>query len=174
MTAAASKERADIKFVNDYTKVQVSKIDKLTKKELAGAKLCIFDKDGKTVVKWTSGKEPHMIERLNPGTYTLHEELAPDGYQAAEDLKFTVKETGEIQKVTMVDAPKDNKKSSSGGRKSSSPSKGSKTRKSSRAPGTGDTANIYFWILLLALSSIMFGAVWYMKKKMEKDTNQKK
>ena len=173
MTAAASKERADIKFVNDYTKVQVSKIDKLTKKELAGAKLCIFDKDGKTVVKWTSGKEPHMIERLNPGTYTLHEELAPDGYQAAEDLKFTVKETGEIQKVTMVDAPKDNKKSS-GGRKSSSSSKGSKTRKSSRAPGTGDTTNIYFWILLLVLASIMSGAVWYMKKKMEKDTNQKK
>ena len=106
MTAAASKERADIKFVNDYTKVQVSKIDKSTKKELAGAKLCIFDKDGKTVEKWTSGKEPHMIERLNPGTYTLHEELAPDGYEAAEDLKFTVKETGEIQKVTMVDVRK--------------------------------------------------------------------
>ena len=169
MTASASKERADIKFVNDYTKVQVSKIDKLTKKELAGAKLCIFDKDGKTVQKWTSGKEPHMIERLQPGTYTLHEILAPNGYETAKDVKFTVRETGKLQKVTMVDAPKSKKKHSSGGS-----SKGGKTRRSSKTPGTGDTANIFVWILLLVLSSVMSGAVWYMKKKMEKDANQRR
>jgi uncharacterized surface anchored protein len=121
------------------------------------------------VEKWTSGKEPHMIERLKPGTYTLHEELAPNGYEVAKDVKFIVKETGDLQKVTMVDAPKSSKKHSSGGS-----SKGGKTWKSRKTPGTGDTTNIYFWLLLLVLSSIMLGAVWYMKKKMEKDTNQRR
>jgi hypothetical protein len=53
-------------------------------------------------------------------------------------------------------------------------SKGGKTWKSRKTPGTGDTTNIYFWLLLLVLSSIMLGTVWYMKKKMEKDTNQRR
>jgi uncharacterized surface anchored protein len=110
-----------------------------------------------------------MIERLQPGTYTLHEILAPNGYETAKDVKFTVRETGKLQKVTMVDAPKSKKKHSSGGS-----SKGGKTRRSRKTPGTGDTANIFVWILLLVLSSVMSGAVWYMKKKMEKDANQRR
>ncbi|MDO4408819.1 MAG: prealbumin-like fold domain-containing protein [Eubacteriales bacterium] len=144
-------------------------MDESTKKELPGAKLCVFDKDGKTVEKWTSGKEPHLIERLIPGTYTLHEEVAPDGYEAAKDVKFTVRETGEIQKVIMVDVRKGNKKPSDDS------SKGGKTRKSHRSsPGTGDTTDIFFWIILLVLAGILSGAVWYMKKKMKKDTDQRK
>ena len=119
--------------------------------------------------KWTSGKEPHLIERLKPGTYTLHEEVAPDGYEAAKDVKFTVRETGELQKVIMVDVRKGNKKPSD------DTSKGGKTRKSHRSsPGTGDTTDIFFWIILLVLAGILSGAVWYMKKKMKKDTDQRK
>ena len=161
LTAAASKKRADIRFVNDVTRVQISKIDISTNKELPGAKLSIIDKDGKTVESWISGKEPHMIEKLRPGVYTLHEVTAPDGYEVAKDVKFTVKETGEIQKVTMADAPKETRKHTT------------TTRRSSRSPRTGDTSNIFVWILLLALGSIMFGATWRIKKKTEKDTNQR-
>ena len=40
------------------------------------------------------------------GEYTLREETAPDGYLVAEDVKFTVKDTGEIQKVVMKDEVK--------------------------------------------------------------------
>ena len=40
------------------------------------------------------------------GKYTLREETAPDGYLVAEDVKFTVKDTGEIQKVVMKDEAK--------------------------------------------------------------------
>lgn len=148
----------------------------VTKKELPGAKLKIFDKDGKTVESWTSGKEPHMIERLAPGTYTLREVTAPNGYEVAEDAKFTVKETGEIQKVSMVDAPKESKKSSGGG-SSSSGSKGgsgsSTTRSNYVNPQTGDTTNVIVWIILLLLGGIMFGAFWYAKKEMDKDKHSK-
>ena len=35
-----------------------------------------------------------MVEKLPVGEYTLREEQAPDGYLIAEDVKFTVKDTG--------------------------------------------------------------------------------
>lgn len=47
----------------------------------------------------------HRIERLKPGEYTLTETAAPAGYLLSEEVRFTVQETGEIQKVTMYDAP---------------------------------------------------------------------
>ena len=44
-----------------------------------------------------------MIERLPVGKYTLREESAPYGYKVASDVTFEVKETAEIQKVSMKD-----------------------------------------------------------------------
>lgn len=44
-----------------------------------------------------------MIERLPVGKYTLREESAPYGYKVAKDVIFEVKETAEIQKVSMKD-----------------------------------------------------------------------
>ena len=158
-----------------YTKVQISKTDMVTKKELPGAKLTVFDSNNETVAKWTSGKEPHMIERLKPGTYTLREETAPNGYEVAEDVKFTVKETGEIQKVTMVDAPKETKKTNtSGGGGSSTPKGGistpsTSTQKPFSNPLTGDTTNIILWIVLLVTGGIFAGSFWYAKKQLEKE-----
>lgn len=156
-----------------YTKVQISKTDMVTKEEIPGAKLTVFDKDGKKVTSWTSTKEPHMIERLAPGQYTLREELAPDGYLRAEDVKFTVKETGEIQKVAMVDAPKGTKKTTtSGGSGGSNTPKGTTstgTRLSFSNPETGDTTNIILWIVLLVTGGIFAGSFWYAKKQMEKE-----
>lgn len=55
---------------------------------------------------WTSEEKPHYIKMLPIGEYTLREETAPDGYLVAEDVKFTVKDTGEIQKVVMKDEAK--------------------------------------------------------------------
>ena len=45
--------------------------------------------------------------KLKTGKYTLTEITAPDGYEVAEKVEFEVKNTGEIQKVTMYDKPKD-------------------------------------------------------------------
>ncbi len=90
---------------NEHTKVEISKQDMTTGKELPGVKLQLFDEAGKLIEEWVSTDTPHLIERLPAGKYRLHEETAPDGYTVAEDVEFTVEETGEIQKVVMKDAP---------------------------------------------------------------------
>lgn len=91
-------------ILDDVTKVEISKTDVTDSKEVPGAKLTILDKDGKVVESWVSDKDPHMVEKLPVGTYTLREEQAPDGYLVAEEVSFEVKDTGEIQKVEMKDA----------------------------------------------------------------------
>ncbi len=91
-----------VSMKDDVTKVKISKTD-IAGKELPGAKLSILDKEGKVVESWISENKPHYIEMLPIGTYTLHEESAPDGYLVAEDVKFEVKDTGKIQKVSMKD-----------------------------------------------------------------------
>ena len=92
-------------FKNQPTKVVVSKSDLTTGVELSGATLTVLDKDGNVVDTWKSVKgEQHMIERLTVGeTYTLREEMAPYGYLKAEEITFTIEDTGEIQKVEMKD-----------------------------------------------------------------------
>ena len=90
---------------NAKTQIVVSKIDSATGKELPGAKLEIRDKDGKVVESWTSTDKPHTIEKLPAGEYTLHEVSAPKGYELAEDIKFTVKDSGEPITIVMKDKP---------------------------------------------------------------------
>lgn len=92
---------------DDITRVKISKKDITNNKELEGAKLTIKDSNGNTVESWTSKKEPHYIEKLPAGDYTLIEETAPNGYLKAENVKFTVKPIGTIQVVTMYDKPDD-------------------------------------------------------------------
>ena len=93
----------EAEFENKPIKVQISKTDITGDNELEGAVLSVIDADGNLVEKWTSGKEPHMIEKLPAGKYTLREETAPFGYVIAQDIEFEVKETDEIQKVAMKD-----------------------------------------------------------------------
>jgi len=90
---------------DDYTKVQISKVDMTTGKEIAGAKLVVKDTNGTVIDQWTSTTTPHEIDKLSPGVYTLTEITAPNGYEVAKTITFTVQETGEIQKVVMKDAP---------------------------------------------------------------------
>ena len=89
---------------DDTTKVQISKVDIATGKELPGAELTITDKDGKEIERWVSSDKPHYIEKLPAGDYTLTEITAPDGYDIAERIRFTVLPTGEVQTVVMKDA----------------------------------------------------------------------
>ena len=89
---------------DDITRVQISKVDIATGKELPGAELVIKDKDGNTVAQWVSEDKPHYIEKLPAGEYTLTEITAPNGYQLAESIAFTVLPTGELHTVVMKDA----------------------------------------------------------------------
>ena len=88
---------------DDVTKVEISKTDITGDNEIEGAKLTITDENGNIVETWTSGKEPHYIEKLPIGEYTLKEEQAPNGYVVAEEITFEVADTAEIQKVAMKD-----------------------------------------------------------------------
>ena len=103
-TVENTKEVQKHQMLDDVTKVEISKKDITDSSEVPGAKLIILDKDGKKVESWTSKDKTHMVEKLPVGEYTLREEQAPDGYLIAEDVKFTVKDTGKVQKVKMKDA----------------------------------------------------------------------
>ncbi len=92
-------------FLNQPTKVSITKVDTATGVELSGATLVVLDKNGEIVDSWKSVKgEAHVIRGLKVGeTYTLREETAPYGYLREEEVSFTVKDTEEIQKVEMKD-----------------------------------------------------------------------
>ena len=94
-----------VEMKDDFTKVEISKADMTDGRELPGAKLKITDASGNTIAEWETNGQPHRIERLKPGDYTLIETTAPTGYLLSEEVHFTVQEAGEIQKVTMYDAP---------------------------------------------------------------------
>ena len=94
-----------VEMEDDVTKVQISKQDVTTKKELPGAKLQIKDKSGKVIEEWTSTDKVHYIEKLPIGEYTLVETTAPNGYDVAESVAFKVLDTNEIQHVIMYDSP---------------------------------------------------------------------
>ena len=167
-----SSKAQKIEMKDDVTKVQISKTD-ISGKELPGAKLTILDKDGKVVESWTSEEKAHYIEMLPIGAYTLREETAPDGYLVAEDVKFTVKDTGEIQKVVMKDEAKPTETPTE--TPIETPSETPETTEtpsstiSTDAPKTGDDTQVMFWILLAGLGIIGFGtSAVYLRKKRKK------
>lgn len=89
---------------NTQTTVEISKQDVTDCAEIPGAKLTVFDEQEQIIDTWTSGEVPHKIRGLHPGhTYVLREETAPFGYVVAEDVRFTVENTGEVQPVHMFD-----------------------------------------------------------------------
>lgn len=104
----------DIEFkVENNKEIQkvtmVDKIVKMSKKniggeEIEGAEMKVFDKEGNIVDEWTSTKEPHIINNLVENeTYTLHEEIAPNGYVKATDIEFTVSTEKETQHIEIID-----------------------------------------------------------------------
>lgn len=103
----ADWERADediLLMKDDVTKLQISKKDITNGEELSGAVLEIYDEaTGQLVASWTSTDQPHYIEKLPVGTYRLVEKQNPSGYGYAEEIVFEIKDTPEIQKVTMYD-----------------------------------------------------------------------
>ena len=134
-TAEEGKDTS-LSMVDEDTKVEVSKQDITTKKELEGAKLKVTDKDGQVIDEWISGKQLHMIKNLTAGeTYTLTEAIAPKNYKVAESLRFTVKDTGKIQRVIMYDRPVNN------------------------YVETGDENNYYFILMLICMIFI-----WHLLK----------
>ena len=83
--------------------VDMSKVD-IGGEEVEGAKNKVFDEEGKIVDEWTSGKEEHKINGLEEGKkYTLHEEVAPNGFVKATDVEFEVTTDKENQHIELID-----------------------------------------------------------------------
>ena len=151
-TVEDTAEIQKVEMKDDVTKLEISKQD-IAGKELPGAKLTILNQDGKVVESWTSTEKAHYIEMLPIGKYTLREETAPEGYLIAKDVEFEVKDTGEVQYVTMVDEEKPVEKTPEGGKPVSD------------APKTGDNSNLWLWFMLLGMSVAGAGTLAYVRKK---------
>lgn len=133
-----------ITMVDDTTKVQISKQDITTGEELPGATLQIIDEDGNVVEEWVSSNEPHMIEGklIASKEYTLKEIIAPEGYEIANEIKFTVNEDGSVTEVVMYDelTPK------------------------TTTPYTGDNHNDFAAFAMLGAASVILAALIITKK----------
>ena len=93
----------NIDISNDTTVVEFSKTDITGEAELEGAKLTVLDGD-EIIDTWTSTDKAHKIEGLIAGKeYTLKEEIAPNGFVKATEIKFKVENSKNIQKQTMID-----------------------------------------------------------------------
>ena len=104
-TEEKEKDPTTIIIANEYNNVYISKQDITTKQELPGAHLIVTDQDGNTIKDgdWISTTEPHLLKALNPGTYTITEVTAPDGYTRNEEsITFTVDNNGAISGNTIM------------------------------------------------------------------------
>lgn len=143
-TVTSENSNPLIVMVDDTTKVQISKQDITTGEELPGATLQIIDEDGNVVEEWVSTDEAHFIEgKLIAGKeYTLRETIAPDGYEIANEIKFTVNEDGSVTEVVMYDelTPK------------------------TTTPYTGDNHNDFAAFAMLGAASVILAALIITKK----------
>ncbi len=92
-------------MVDETTKVNITKYAQTTKKPLAGASLELRDSNGKVVDSWVSDTKAHALDgKLTAGeTYTLVEKKAPEGYEVADPVTFTVADTADAQAIAMYD-----------------------------------------------------------------------
>lgn len=86
---------------NDTTKIEISKIDKEARINIAGCVLQILDTEGNVVKGWTTTDAPQRFDKIPLGNYILHEVSAPAGYVLSDDIPFTITNTGSIQRFTM-------------------------------------------------------------------------
>ena len=93
--------------VDEQTHIQLLKLDKKSGQALGGAKFVVTDSKGKEVMKFVTKDEGYDITgKLVVGeTYTFTETSAPSGYQLAEPVKITIKDTSKVQTVTVKDVP---------------------------------------------------------------------
>ena len=90
---------------------------------------------------------PQEFERLVPGQYILTEEEAPNGYEIAEEIVFTLEETAEVQTMDMLD------------------------QKRAEGVQTGDNSLIVSRALLLALAALLAG--WCCGEETERKSKKK-
>ncbi|MBQ6322759.1 MAG: hypothetical protein IJI24_07785, partial [Lachnospiraceae bacterium] len=99
-------DHLEMTFENMPNRLDLCKIDIVAGEggdELPGAAMELWQ--GETLLdSWISGETPHRMTGLAEGEYTLVERAAPELYEEAEKVTFTVTDSMEVQKVIMYDA----------------------------------------------------------------------
>ncbi|MBS5450135.1 MAG: SpaH/EbpB family LPXTG-anchored major pilin [Coriobacteriia bacterium] len=104
LTLDETTAQKEVTIVDPYmTHVSISKTSAKTGEALAGARLQVINENGTVVDDWVSASKPHEMTGLAPGSYTLREVEAPQGYKLAPDVPFEIRLTASEQDVTMVD-----------------------------------------------------------------------
>lgn len=90
---------------DDTTKIRLIKLAEDTGQGLRGAKFEVYDSKGKKVMKFTSKEDGYDITgKLAVGEiYTFKEVEAPKGYRLAKPVKYMVKDTSEVQEISVTD-----------------------------------------------------------------------
>lgn len=86
----------------DATTIRIIKEDE-EGDPVIGAHLQLLDAQDTVIREWNTKDTPQVLEGIEPGIYTLHEESAPDGYAAAQDMEIEILNTTSVQEFTMVD-----------------------------------------------------------------------
>lgn len=88
LNVESEEEILDEEIVVQHTRVNISKVNEKGE-PVVGAKLQVIDSFGNIVYEWVS--DGSVYETMLPaGKYILHEVMAPEGYQLAEDKEFEV------------------------------------------------------------------------------------
>lgn len=132
-----------VEMKDDTTKIRLIKLADDTGEGLRGARFDVLDSKGKKVMSFTSVEDGVDITgKLIVGeTYTFKEVEAPKGYKLAKPVSYKIKDTGEVQKISVTD----------------------KKNKKPHHPQTGGTAPIL--PLLLVLLVLSGGAVLFFRRK---------
>lgn len=120
---------------NALIKLEISKLTLSDGKKhsLSGAELLLKDSNGKIVDRWISDGNPHRIEGIKEGKYTVVEERAPQGYEKLQDpVEINVENTAELQHFEI------------------------RNEKTPDRPNTGDVSNIGGYVLSLISAFILF------------------
>ena len=104
-TDTTTKEyTVNLNIENETTVIEISKIDITGEQEIKGAKLTVLNENNEIIDTWISEDKPHKIEGIKVNeNLILREEIAPNGYVIATDVKFKIDNTGKVQRVVMQD-----------------------------------------------------------------------
>lgn len=89
---------------NHPTRTEIVKVSENTGHPLENATLRLIHKETQEVIlEWITDTEPTLFKGLEIGeTYIIQEIKTPDGYFTIDPVEFTVKETSELQTITVL------------------------------------------------------------------------
>lgn len=138
------ENEAGVGFINlpSTGSLELTKTDADDGKLLPDAGFRIRNEDGEVVAEGYTDKNGVAKFTLRVGKYTYQEFDAPEGYVIDEsEFEFEIKENGEIVKAEMTNTPTPD------------------------APKTGDTSKVGLWAVLLTVSVVAIGTMFFFYKK---------